>query len=194
MAAEPQRLMTPDEYLAFERHSTVKHQYIDGRLVAMAGASADHNTIQFNLSAALRPQLRGRGCYGFGSDMRVSIGALGIYTYPDLTVVCGERELGPGSPDILLNPTLIIEILSPSTERDDRGRKFGWYRRIPSLREYVLVAQDKPMIEHYVRQASRPWWWDAVEGLQETIELPSIGCSLVLAEVYEDVEFSPEEM
>jgi len=193
MVAEPQLYLTPAAYLDLERHGEEKHEYIDGTLVAMAGGSANHNRIQFNMIANLKPQLRPKGCFGFGSDMRVKSGAYSIYSYPDLSIVCGKPEYGPDRPDTLLNPILLVEILSPSTERYDRGKKFAHYRRIPTLAEYVLVAQDAPLIEHYVRQPDGTWLWAAVEGLAETITLPTIDCSLPLAEVYDQVEFSTEE-
>ena len=193
MVAEPHLDLTPEAYLELERQSEAKHEYIDGTLVAMAGASANHSRIQFNLIANLKPQLRPNGCFGYGSDMRVKSGAFSIYSYPDLSVVCGKPEYGQDRPETLLNPILLIEILSPATERYDRGKKFAHYRRIPALKEYVLVAQDAPLIEHYVRQPDGTWRWAAVEGLDETIALTTIGCTLPLAEVYDQVEFSTEE-
>ncbi len=193
MAAESQSDLTPEAYLDLERQAEGKHEYIDGTLVAMAGASANHSRIQFNMIAHLKPQLRPRGCFGFGSDMRVKSGAYSIYSYPDLAIVCGKPEYGTDRADTLLNPILLVEILSPSTERYDRGKKFAHYRRIPTLAEYVIVAQDAPLIEHYVRQPDGTWRWAAVEGLDETITLPTVKCSLPLAEVYDQVEFSTEE-
>lgn len=193
MVAEPREYLTAEAYLELERQAEEKSEYIDGTLVAMVGASANHNLIQFNLIANLKPQLRRNGCLGFGSDMRVKSGTESIYSYPDLSIVCGKPAYGQDRSDTLLNPILLVEILSPSTERYDRGKKFAHYRRIPTLQEYVLVAQDQPLIEHYVRQPDGTWLWTAVEGLDETIALPTIDCTLPLAEVYDQIEFFTEE-
>jgi Uma2 family endonuclease len=193
MVANPKSFFSVQEYLDLERESETKHEYVDGRIIAMARASANHGLIMFGVGGALRQQLRGRGCYVYPSDLRVRIDALRIFTYPDISVACGTPQFGEERADTLLNPILIMEILSPSTEITDRTTKFARYRRIPSFREYVLIAQDKPLIEHYVRQDNGTWSWSAVEGLEESIYLPTIDCTLALAEVYEQVTFSPEE-
>ncbi len=193
MAAELKTFLTVQDYLEIERRSETKHEYVNGVVVAMVGAGANHGLIMLGAAGALRRQLRGRGCYVYPSDLRVNIEALNIYTYPDITVVCGVPQFGGQQPDTLLNPTLLVEILSPSTERYDRAEKFARYRRIPSLREYVLIAQDMPMIEHYVRGDGGTWAWSAAERLEDTLALPTIGCTLALAEVYEQVTFPPEE-
>lgn len=194
MAADPEMFLSVQEYLELERESETKHEYVDGKIIAMAGASANHGLIMFGVGGALRQQLRGRGCYVYPSDLRVRIDALGIYTYPDVTVTCSTPQFGEERPDTLLNPTLIVEILSPSTEIADRTTKFARYRRIPYFREYVLVAQDKPLIEHYVRQDNGTWLWSAIEGVEESIYLPTIDCTLALADIYDQVTFSPEEL
>ncbi|HEY8597874.1 MAG TPA: Uma2 family endonuclease [Thermomicrobiales bacterium] len=193
MVAEPRVYLTPEAYLDLERQGAEKHEYIDGTLVAMVGGSEQHGLIQVGISSLLRAALRSRGCYVYPSDVRIGIPAANIYTYPDISVVCGPRQFAGERRDTLLNPILLVEILSPSTERYDRGKKFAHYRRIPTLQEYVLVAQDAPLIEHYVRQPDGTWRWAAVEGLDETITLPTIGCTLPFAEVYDQVEFSTEE-
>lgn len=193
MVAKLRGTVTIDEYFELERQSEVRHEYLDGTIVAMVGASLQHNSIQVNLIASIKPQLRRNGCSIFGSDMRIRAGAQRTFCYPDLAVVCGTPALSIDRPDTLLNPTLLIEILSPSTESYDRGEKFGHYRQIPSLREYVLVAQDSPMIEHYIRQDDGTWPWSAVEGMGETITLPTVDCTLALAEVYDEVRFPSEE-
>lgn len=193
MAAEPKTFLTVQDYLEIERRSETKHEYVDGVVVAMVGASAEHNRIQSSVIAHLYPPLRQHGCEIFGGDMRVGIESLNLYTYPDLAIVCATPRFSSGAPEALLNPVLLVEILSPSTERYDRVKKFARYRQIPSLREYVLIAQDIPMIEHYVRQGDGTWLWSAVERLEDTLALPTIGCALALAEVYEQVTFPPEE-
>lgn len=187
MAVEPQLLLTPAEYLALERQGERKHEYAAGERIAMVGASFRHNLIQTSVVASLYSQLGNRPCAVLPSDMRVKIEPLGIYTYPDITVVCGEPQLEDDERDTLLNPTVIVEILSPSTERYDRGRKFQRYRLIPSFREYVLIAQDAYTIDHYIRQADNTWNLSTSDRLDDTIALPSIGCTLALADVYEKV-------
>lgn len=194
MAAEPKTTLTVQDYLDIERESETKHEYVDGVIVAMAGASPAHNRIQTSLIAQLYPRLRRQGCEIFGGDMRVNIERLNMYTYPDLAVVCGTPQFIGPAPEALLNPTLLVEILSPSTEMYDRVKKFWRYRQIPSLREYVLIEQDRPTIEHYVRQGDDSWVWSAAEELTGMLALPTIGCTLELAEVYEQVAFPPEEI
>lgn len=182
--------MNEAEYLAFERESEVKHEFIDGHIYAMRGASEAHNLITGSTYAALYTQLRGRPCKVYPSDMKVRMH--GSYAYPDITVVCGEAQFKDDQRDILLNPTLIIEVLSPNTERYDRGLKFQHYRQLESLREYLLIAQDKPHIEHYVRLESGLWQLSDARGLDATLDLTSIGGSLTLAEVYEQIAFGED--
>jgi Uma2 family endonuclease len=194
MAAIPQtpKAMTEAEYLAFERASLLKHEYIGGEVFAMTGASEAHNLISVNLIASLKNQLRGRPCKVYPGDMRLKIEATGLYTYPDISVVCGEARFADAALDTLVNPTLIIEILSPSAERYDRGRKFQDYRLLASLQEYVLIAQDSPRIERFVRQGDVRWELTDVSGPDASTALTSIGCTLTLAEVYEQVTFGIE--
>lgn len=187
---EAQPVLTAAEYLALERQAETKSEYHDGQMVAMMGASRWHNLIAMNVSARLHLQLEGRPCETYASDMRVKVDPTGLYTYPDVTVVCGEAEFEDAELDTLLNPTVIVEVLSPSTEAYDRGAKFRHYRRVPSLQEYLLVAQDKPYLEHYVRQPGDEWLLSTAERPEEVVELPSIGCHLALADVYSKVEFS----
>ena len=187
MVAQQDRLLTPEEYLAFERASEVKHEYVAGEIFAMTGATRRHNLIAMNSGTQIRPQLRGRRCEIYPSDMRVKIEALGIYTYPDLSVVCGSPRFEERREDTLLNPLLLIEVLSPSTERYDRGMKFRRYQLIPTFAEYLLIAQDRPRIEHYLRQDDGSWTQTISEDLATTLILPTINCTLPLAMVYEDV-------
>ena len=189
MAAKPQGLLSREEYLALERRGEEKHEYLAGELVAMVGASFRHNLIQTRVLAGLYQQLRGRPCEVTPSDLRVAVGALGIYTYPDVTVVCGEPQFEDAEQDTLLNPTVLIEILSPSTESYDRGKKFQPYRLIPTCREYLLIAQDQSLIEHYLRQPNNRWLLATFEQLGDVIALDSIGCTLALADVYDGIVF-----
>lgn len=189
MSALPhdKQLMTPEEYLKFERESDVKHEYLDGEIFAMAGASKNHNRIQATVMGMLYTQFAGRPCESFGSDQRVKVDAT-FYTYPDISVVCGEAEFDESELDTLLNPTVIIEILSPTTEIYDRGKKFQQYRELESLQEYVLIAQDTMRIEHYLRQGEQ-WLLTDARGPDAVVALPSIGCELKLSDVYAKVEF-----
>lgn len=180
---------SPEEYLALDRRAEVKSEYIDGEIVAMAGASREHNLIALNFAAELHFQLKGHPCETYMADMRLGVDLAHNYAYPDVAVVCGEPEfLDDSHSDILLNPTVLVEVLSPSTEDYDRGRKFARYRRLGTLTDYVLVAQDRMQVEHYTRAGMR---WSLVEYGEPdaVIELPSIGCCLTLADVYARVVF-----
>jgi Uma2 family endonuclease len=189
MASLPKLRYTPEEYLAMEREAEFKSEYLDGEIIAMSGASERHNLIVANLIIELGTQLKGRACKLYTSDMRVDVRERGLYAYPDVIVVCGDARFRSGKMDNLLNPTLIIEVLSKSTEYYDRGQKFIKYRRIESLQEYLLVAQDEPRIEQYLRQPSNEWLLSEFNGLETTIQLPSINCHLNLADVYDKVSF-----
>ncbi|HMA36345.1 MAG TPA: Uma2 family endonuclease [Chloroflexia bacterium] len=177
------RRYTPEEYLAHERQADYKSEYIAGQIVAMSGVSREHSLINMNLARVLSTQLLDRPCEAHASDLRVKVSAQGLYTYPDITVVCGEPQWEDAQVDTLLNPTLIVEVLSPSTEAYDRGAKFGYYRALPSLQEYLLVAQDRMLVEHFVR-ADAGW---LLTDPAAVIQLPAIGCTLPLAEVYRKV-------
>ena len=183
-----QQHYTPEEYLAYERQVEYKNEYIAGQIIAMSGGSREHALISGNLLAALKVQLRGQSCETYGSDMRVKVTTRGMYTYPDLTVACNKPQFEDAHGDTLLNPTVIIEVLSPSTERYDRGAKFGYYRALPSLQEYLLVAQDQALVEHFVR-AGDDWVLHVADDLTAVVQLPSIGCALPLAEVYDQVRW-----
>ncbi|MBC6937727.1 MAG: Uma2 family endonuclease [Chloroflexi bacterium] len=196
MAALPddvitRKQMTVEEYLAFERASETKHEYIDGEIVAMTGAKENHNLVAGSTYATLYAQLRQRPCKVYPSDMRVKTGD-GQYTYPDIIAVCGEAAFEDDERDTLLNPTVIIEVLSPSTEKYDRGKKFQHYRTMESLQEYLLIAQDSVHIEHYVRQGEQ-WVLTDFASLDAIVMLPSVDCTLALSDVYEKVSFEPEE-
>ncbi len=186
MSAAPQHRSTPEEYLAFEREAEEKHEYWDGEIVAMAGASPEHNAICFNLAGALKPQLRGSGWRGFTSDQRVRVPLSHRYVYPDLTVVCGQPVFEDDDAYTLVNPTLVVEVLSPTTENKDRGPKLFGYRTLPSLRGYLLGT----WVEHWSRQDDGRWLVTELDEVTAILDLPEVGCKLPLAEVYEDVELS----
>jgi Uma2 family endonuclease len=194
MAINPEAKWTPAEYLAFEREQCdVKHEYLDGRIIpmaetirGMAGASLAHNRVVSNLVIGLGTQMRGRPCDVFSGDMRIHIPATGLYTYPDISALCDAPRFEDDHLDVLLNPSIIIEVLSPSTEAYDRGAKFDHYRSIESLQTYVLIAQDRAHIEQFRRQDSG-WLLTVVKGLEASVRLEAIGCELALADVYERV-------
>ncbi|MEZ4658526.1 MAG: Uma2 family endonuclease [Caldilineaceae bacterium] len=189
MAAIAERI-SPQEYLELERKSATKHEYINGWMVEIAGASRKHNLIVGNIIYVVMSQLRGRSGEAYPSDMRICVPATGLYTYPDVTVVADKAELEDAANDILLNPTIIFEVLSSATEGYDRGEKFQNYRTVESLQEYVVVAQDTYHVEHFVRQPNGQWLFSETSSLNETIHLPSVGCDLPLAEIYNKVEIS----
>lgn len=187
MSAQPKTYISVDQYLAGERLSDTKHEYYAGEVFAFAGASEQHNLIAGNVLASLHTQLRRRACTVYSSDMRVKVRRTGLYTYPDVVAVCGQAQFEDEERDTLLNPTVIIEVLLPSTENYDRGKKFQNYRTIDSLAEYLLIAQDTYRIEHYIRQPDQQWLLSEATALNATIDLPSINCTLLLADVYEKV-------
>ncbi len=184
------------EYLTFERAAMERHEYLDGLIYAMAGESENHGRICVNLTVSLVPQLRGSGCEVFSKDMKVLCGPYqtysreGLYAYPDLMVVCGGGQYHDQARDVLFNPTVLFAVLSPSTEVFDRGEKFDRYRRwLPSLRDYVLVAQEHPTVEHYHRTTPTQWTLTTERGLDAALILGTIGVRLALSEVYERVVF-----
>jgi Uma2 family endonuclease len=187
MSLQPKTRYTIPEYLELEAATPQKHEYLGGEIFAMGGASEAHNLIVGNVLSGLHQQLRGKPCRVYPSDLRVKVSSTGLYTYPDVTVVCGKPELEqPG--ETLLNPNVLIEVLSESSEAYDRGKKFEQYRTLASLSDYLLIAQDKPLVEHYSRQSGGRWLLVAANTLAEHIEIGSIGCSLALAEVYLNVD------
>jgi Uma2 family endonuclease len=181
--------LTPEDYLAIERSAEFKSEYFDGEIFAMAGASRAHNSIVLNTGSEIRQHLKNRSCKAYVNDMRVKVSPTGLYTYPDVVVVCGKEQFEDTHLDTLLNPTLIIEVLSDSTEAYDRGRKFEHYRKLESLAEYVLIAQHRPHIESYRRQPDQHWLLTESAGLESAFRLESIDCELALAEIYDKVEF-----
>ncbi len=187
---QPSTAMSEAEYLAFERVHESKHEYINGEVFAMTGASENHNLICGNLITRLNIQLEERPCKVYPSDMRVNIEATRLYTYPDVSVVCDPPQFSDETLDTLMNPLVLIEVLSPSTERYDRGKKFQDYRQLSSLQEYLLVSQDAPRIEHFWRQNNGELLLSDVVGLDAQLEMPSLGCSLLLADVYKKVTFA----
>lgn len=191
MSLQPKPLLSLDEWLEGERAALEgRSEYLDGEVFAMAGASLEHNAIVSNINRELSIQFKGRPCRVFVNDMKVLIRAADAGTYPDLVAYCGESELLDSRRDVLLNPGLIVEVLSASTEAYDRGDKFALYRRIPSLREYLLVSQDRVRVERYRRGENDRWTLTDYTGLEDRVPLESLDCSLLLAETYDKVELA----
>ena len=186
---QEKHFFTPEEYLRLERAAEYKSEYYAGEIFAMAGGSPTHSVITASALRDLGNLLKGNRCAPYDSNLRVFIPATGLYTYPDVSVICGPRELVPGHDDMITNPTLIVEVLSDSTEAYDRGQKFAHYRTLPSFAEYVLVSQKQPMVEVFFRLADGTWQLTPVRGLEATVRLQSLGVELRLAEVYDRVEF-----
>ena len=181
---------SPEEYIAFERLQEIRSEYDDGVLRAMSGASREHNVIAGNLFATIHSQLRRGPCEAYSNDMRVAVELGRFYTYPDLAVVCGGPRFLDNQSDTLLNPTVLFEVLSPSTESYDRGRKFARYQTIASLREVVLISQREPRVERFERQGDGRWTLaDDLSGLDDTLRLSSVDVTIPLSEIYERIVF-----
>ena len=190
--ALPLPKLTPEQYLAIEREAEYKSEYFKGEMYAMAGGTANHSDLAGSLNAIFRNRLAGRNCKVFNSDMRVRTGADGLYTYPDVSVVCGPRIFADDEGDVLVNPKLIVEVLSKSTQANDRGYKFQEYKKIASLEEYVLVSQSEPLIERYWRAPGGAWSaYAEARGLNAPLLLQSLGIEIPLAEIYRDIELEP---
>ncbi len=192
MASLPITRYTPDEYLEQDRRAEFRSEYLNGEIFAMAGASRAHNLIANNISTAFNLQLRAQPCETYASDMRVQTSPAGLYTFPDVVVVCSEPQFRDDRTDTLLNPTVIVEVLSPTTEAFDRGEKFAQFRRLPSLMGYLLVSQTQPHLEHFARTPEGLWLLSEADSLAKQITLASIGCTLLLSDVYSKVPFAEQ--
>jgi Uma2 family endonuclease len=193
MSARPEPHLTPEQYLELDRASEFRNEYYNGRMYAMSGGSYSHAVVIARLSRALGNALDGRPCGVTSSDVRVCVGADGLYTYPDIVVVCGDPKFADGRSDTLLNPTLVIEVLSPSTEAYDRGFKFAQYRRVESLEEYALVLQIEPRVEVFRRQEGGHWLLSEFVGLEAVAHFNSVDASVPLARIYNRIVFDAAE-
>ena len=193
LPANKPRRVTPAEYLAFENASAEKHEYLRGQLFAMAGASPKHNLICGNIIGALRERLRARRCAVMPSDQHVYVEATELGTYPDVTVLCNPGKYHPDFPRSLVNPSILVEVLSPSTEAYDRGAKFDHYTHLESLHEYVLVATDRLAVDHYLREADGTWRLTTARGLEGVVRFPSVDALVSLAEIYENLDLVAPE-
>jgi len=186
MAAHPQPRLSPEQYLELERAAPFRSEYYDGHMYAMSGSSYAHVLISRNLSFALHGVI-GRRCEVLTNDLRLRISPKGLYTYPDIVVVCGEPKFADDQKDTLLNPALIIEILSPSTEAHDRGFKAAQYRTIESLQEHALVSQTEPRVELFRRHSGGDWLFSESTGIESTCRFASVDCAVALADIYNKV-------
>ena len=190
MSALPKQFYTPEEYLRLERAAGYKSEYFAGEIVAMAGAKRKHNLIGSNITTSLNTQLREKPCEVYASDMKVQADKARQFSYPDVVVVCGEPQFRDNQDDVLQNPTVIVEVLSPSTEAYDRGEKFLCYRRLDSLQEYVLVTQNERRVEQFTKQSDGSW--RMTETTAGNFELESVGCTLSLDDIYNKVTSEPQ--
>lgn len=188
MSTQKIKKLTPEEYLEIERNAEFKSEYYNGEMFALAGASYVHNRITRNISKALGLQLKGKVCEEFQSDLKIKEKISGLFTYPDVVVICGEPEFYDDEKDVVVNPAVIMEVLSKSTETYDRGFKFEWYRRIETLKDYFMVSQDKISIEYYTRNDDDSWTLKEFKKINQNIEIKSIGCILELKDVYYKVD------
>ena len=188
LAQKKPEIYTPEEYLEFERASEFRHEYINGEIYEMSGAKRRHNVISSNIVRSLGNQILNRDCLVYSSDMRVKVSELGNYTYPDVVAVCGEEIFEDETEDTLLNPMLIVEILSVSTEAYDRGAKFEFYQRIESLSEYVLITQEPYRVEQFVRREANVWTYYEFRRAEDVVKLNSIDCELSLKDIYHKIQ------
>ncbi len=190
-SALPLPWLSPEEYLALERRAATRSEYHDGETFAMTGGTRGHSLAIVNVASELRQRLKSSPCEVYQSDLRVRVGAANAYVYPDVAVAWPPIELEDAQGDTLLNPVLIVEVLSDSTEAYDRGRKFAWYRQIPSLRDYLLVSQREARVDHYTRTDDGAWLLRAADGLDAVLHLQALDCELPLREIYAKVDLEP---
>ena len=194
MSSQPQPRYRFEDYLVAERECVEeKHEFVAGQVFAMTGASYNHNLITINVAGDLRQQLKTRPCAVLSSDMRLRIETADACTYPDVVVLCNEPSFHDSRKDVITDATLVAEVLSPSTEGYDRGGKFALYRRLGGLCQYLLVAQDRPAVDLFTRQADGRWVLDAYTDPDQPIQLESIGCVLRLRDIYDKVSFEPPD-
>jgi Uma2 family endonuclease len=190
-ASAETRLYSPEEYLEMEVLSEERHEYRDGEIVLMTGAMPNHNRITRNLCASMTLSLRGQSCEVFVADQRVWIPKKRLHTYPDVMVIDGKLQLQKGRKDTVMNPLLIVEVLSNSTADYDRGDKFTAYRSIPSFQEYLLVSQYGQQIEHYVKRSEKKWDFQSYDETDAVVRLETVGVEMAIADIYDKVEFKP---
>ena len=183
---------TPEEYLALERDAEFKSEYFEGGIFVMQGASDPHTIIGINIAGEFYLQLKGSSCVARSSDIKIRTPDRGMFSYADLTVVCGQARFHDGTKDVLINPKVLVEILSPSSEAFDRGKKFAKYKLLESFTDYILIAQDEPQIDYFIKQPSGDWLQKSVSGMEAEISIASVDCTLRLSDVYSNVTFPPK--
>ena len=187
------KVLTAEEYLAFERDADIRHEFLDGEIFAMAGESISHSRICYNLLGESHNKLKGSSCEGLSPNMKVRTSAASLFAYPDLTIVCGKPQLHDSKKDVLTNPKVIFEVLSPSTEKYDRTTKFLRYRMgNETLSDYILVSQDRPFVEHFCKQSDGNWLYRSFAGIEDVLDIQSVGIELSLTEIYNRVELIDE--
>jgi len=185
------RRLTEAKYLEIERAAEFKSEFFDGEMFAMAGGTPQHSLIGSNLIREFGNRLENSPCVAYNTDLRIKVGATGLCTYPDLSVICGPLQFAEGTDDTVVNPTVLVEELSNSTEAYDRGRKFEHYRQIPTLQEYLLVSQTEPRIEQFFRQSDGRWLMNEAAGIEKNLELPSLKITIALTKIFGKVNFVP---
>ncbi len=193
-ALEQKTYYTRDEYLELEEKADFKSEFFNGEILAMSGGSRNHSVICFNLNRRIGEAIDNKDCIGFDSNMKLDISEHNLFLYPDVTVVCGEIEFIENRTDIIRNPVLIIEVLSPSTQEFDRGDKFKYYRTLPSLQEYVLISQNEPVVEVYHKQDENNWLYTVSKGLEGTVVFRTIQHEFFLKDIYQKVDLTGERM
>ena len=189
------RRYTAEEYLELERAAEYRHEFLDGQIFAMAGESLSHSRICINLAIEAGSKLKGKLCEALSPKMKVRTSSASLFAYPDLTIVCGVPQFHDTKKDVLTNPQVIFEVLSPSTETYDRTTKFQRYRMgNETLTDYILVSQDKTFVEHFTEQADGNWLYRSLSEMSETFQIEMVDCELSLSEIYDRVEFFPEEL
>jgi Uma2 family endonuclease len=192
LASPAKKFYTPEEYLAYEATADHRSEYFHGEIYAMAGGSANHNQIVVNLVVALETAFERKPCRVFANDMRLLVKRDGLYTYPDIVVICGRIEFAPGRTDTVTNPTLIIEVWSESTKDYDRGSKFAIYRQLPTLQEYVMIDQARVYVESFRRVEGAKWLLESYEQREDQLQLHSLELELPLHKIYNKVDWQVE--
>lgn len=186
-----EKLYTPEEYLALEEEAEYRSEYVDGLIYQMAGGNLNHIDITFNVTVSINEKLRGK-CRAYSTELKVRVEKVNRFYYPDVTVVCGDRQFYKNRNDTVTNPILLVEVLSKSTESKDRGEKFIAYQTVESLKEYVLVSQDKHLVEQYIKQDDGSWKYLATIGIDSEVVFESVDAALTLENIYDLVEFEKE--
>jgi len=188
---QAQSWISPEEYLNIERRATYRSEYLNGEMFAMAGATRQHNRISSNVVSEINQHIKSRDCNVYSSDLRVHVPSTGYFTYPDIVITCGKEEFTDAYNDVLVNPLVIMEILSDSTASIDRGKKFEQYRELASCVEYLLIEQRTPHIEQYILHDSQEWRYRDIRGIDEQVTIQAIDCTLSLRDIYHKVELLP---